>query len=105
MALSKKESDEFFESIRLGIESCSDENRINTLKINMQSGDPKWARMCSQIRPKSFKVPKVCMSQEEALEEVRKLVKRVKFGVIHIIINAGLVIDVTEESQFDLWSK
>ena len=105
MALTKKKREEFFEAIRLGIDACLDDKRISTLKVNMQAGDPKWARMCSQVRTKNDKKPKTWMSMEDALAEVDKLVKRVKFGYIHIVIVEGLVIDVLEESQFDLWAK
>lgn len=105
MALATKEREKFFESIRLGIDSCSDPQRISTLKINMQSGSPAWARLTSRVAARNEKKPKSWMSHEEALSEVEKLVKRVKFGYIHIVIRAGLVIDVQEELQFDLWTK
>jgi|GEM_PF-6465400 hypothetical protein len=107
MALTSREREEFLESIRLGIESCcSDESRINTLKVNMQSGDPKWARMYSQVCfSKKNKKPKSWLGIEDALVEVEKLISRVKFGYINIVIEMGLVVDVLEESQVNLWIK
>lgn len=105
MALTKKEREEFLSSIRLGIDTCSDGKRISTLKINMQAGEPKWARMFSQMRSKDDKKPKNWLSIEDAITEVEKLLSKMKFGYINIVVSAGLVIDVLEESQFDLWSK
>lgn len=105
MAITMREREEFLDSVRLGIDACMDDKRVSTLKINMQEGSPKWARLCSQVRTKNDKIPKVCMTREVALAEVEKLVQRVKFGFIHIVIIAGFVIDVVEESQFELWTK
>jgi len=103
MALLLKERKEFFESISLGIDTCTDPNRISTLRINMQCGSPAWARLTSRVAERNEKKPKFTITKEGALAEVEKLVEKVKFGYVNIVIRGGQVVEVQEEFQIELW--